>query len=192
MWTNSTEGRLLGEPVRLPSASALLSHIAIHAARHLLAGDGRASQWVDLALLASSLSAMDQTYANWLYPALRLASRALPGRFDEHQLNALAHRINRRVRRWAETVPLDTRCGLVIRFSDHEQFMGSWWGRGQGHVNYWYPSALRMAVFAGELSSAQAYRQFFRAYGRHWRTWLGDLYQEYWVGSRPEKHKPML
>jgi hypothetical protein len=192
MWKNASKGHLWGEPVPLPTAAALLCHTAIHAARHFLGGDGRAIQWLDLALLSPYLAEMDRTYRNWLYPILRLASRALPGRLEEGQLATLGQPLHRRLRHWAETVPLDTRCGLVMRFSDHEQFLRSWWGRGQQHINYWYPSPLRMAWFASELSPAQAYRQFVSAYSLHWRTWVSDLYQQHRAARQQETRKPLI
>jgi hypothetical protein len=191
MWRESTQGQLLGEPAILPTPGALLCHVAIHALRHFLGGDGRAIQWVDLALLANQVPALDAQLVQWIYPILRLASRGLPGSFAEPQLTALEPLIHPYLRRWAATVPLDTRCGLVMRFSDHEQFLQSRWGQLQRHVSYWWPSPLRMALFGDDLSRGQAYRQFFSAYGQHWRTWLRAIYQERRGGTAHQTHTPI-
>jgi hypothetical protein len=179
MWSQSKEGCLLGSTVLTPPADLLFSHQAIHALRHLLMDEGRAIQWVDLVILAPYVQQIELDYANWLYPILRLTSRALPNQLVERWITTLAPHTDARLREWADTIPLDTTCGLAMRYADHEKFQQAWWGRIYRHLQVWRPNQLRFALFPEEASWWAKYRQYLRGYrvyltrrlGARWRNW---------------------
>ena len=79
LWAGARSGEVLGQPAAIPRADALFAHLAIHASSDLLSGRGRLVQWLDLGSLApvaGDLAAMP--HPRLAFPALRLATRALP------------------------------------------------------------------------------------------------------------------
>jgi hypothetical protein len=101
-------------------------------------------------------------HARWTYPVLCLAGRMLPGHLDGLALSALAPALPARLRRWAETVPLDGLCGLnVDPRPPHEK------GRWELRWLRWHPNPLRLALAYGDTPLLFAYgRHFFTIFHR--------------------------
>lgn len=166
LWAGSQETEVLGERARVPAPENHLVYLAMHATGHHLMGTGRFIQLLDLAQIAPQFPHLDPPDANWVYPALRLAARGLPGGFGAGDLSALAQRTHPRLRRWAETVPLDGRCGLNVDPTPPSK-QNRWrlrWVR-------WHPSPERLALAYGDTP-------LFLAYPRHVLTVLRHLRSE--------------
>lgn len=117
---------------------------------------------LDLALVEAKVEHLDPPDANWVYPVLRLAARALPDRFNGASLPALAARTDRRLRRWAESVPLDGRCGLTINATPPPQ-RSAWkrrWIR-------WHLTPARLALGYGSVPTIWAYGQHVATMARY-------------------------
>jgi hypothetical protein len=184
LWRESAEGQLLDAPALLPPADLLFSHLALHALRHFLMDVGRAIQWVDLAILSLHVQHIELDYANWLYPILRLTERALPHQLDERWIERLAPHTDPCLREWADHIPLDTTCGLIMRYADHEQFQRAWWGRIYRHLQVWRPNQLRFALFPEEASLYSKGRQFLRGYGTYLSARLDARRRNWWQKHR--------
>ncbi|MGD8397683.1 MAG: nucleotidyltransferase family protein [Anaerolineae bacterium] len=163
LWAESRDGVLLGEPVRVPAPRRLLTYLALHATYDLIRDMARLLHLLDLGYAAPLAGELDEAYADWTYPALRLASRVLPARLAGVDLSALAARTHPRVRRWAERVPLDSRCGLNVDPTPPGER-----NRWQLRWQRWHPTAVRLAL---------GYRgtPLLAAYARHLTTVLRHL-----------------
>lgn len=166
LWRGATPGRVLGEPASLPRPSDLLAHLTIHATSDLLGSRGRLVQWLDLAAVAPGVAGGvggrgvlgDLPHPRLAYPSLRLAGRALPRSLpaDVVDLSALECAVPARLARWAETVPLDGRCGLTVgRPPDAPASMSGKWER-------WRPERWRLDVAYGDLALPFAWVQHGR------------------------------
>ena len=154
-WSGSREGELLGERAWLPARDRLAAHLAVHAFDHHLFGTGRLISLLDLARVLPLPEGWDPPHANWIYPSLRLAARVMPGQLGAVDLSALARRTPPRLRHWAETVPLDGRCGLSLNLVPPSR-QNRWrlrWVR-------WHPTPARLALAYDDTP-------LLLAYGRH-------------------------
>jgi len=165
LWAESEPGELLGVRTWLPAPARFLTYLAVHAMIHHLLHLGRLIHLLDLAYVAPTVRRLDTHNARWTYPVLCLSGRVLPGRLEGVDLSGLALHLPPRLRRWAETVPLDGRCGLnVDSRPPHE--VGRWetrWAR-------WHPTPSRLALAYGDTPLALAY-------GRHLLTILRRLFR---------------
>jgi hypothetical protein len=165
IWRESQETELLGQRAWTPTPERFLVHLATHALRHCMYRTGRAMQWLDLAHVAPLTRQLDPPDADWIYPALTLAARALPRHFAGLDLSPLAERTHPRLRRWAASVPLDGRCGLNLNtvLSSRLNFWTRQWMR-------WYPSPSRLALRYGNTPLPWALGRHTLAMLRHfWR-----------------------
>ena len=155
IWAGSRETEILGERVWVPALDRFLVYVATHAMYHHLFRSGRLIHLLDLAYFAAQAPTLDPPDANWVYPPLRLAARVWPSRFAAIDLSGLALRTQPRLRRWAESVPLDGRCGLSINLTPPPRQTRRWlrWLR-------WHPSSPRLAL-------AFPRTPLLLAYGRH-------------------------
>jgi hypothetical protein len=177
LWAGATEATVLGEPAIMPAPAALAAHVAIHATSDLLLSRGRLIQWLDLAEVTGGARAVGEVagaepavgevagaeptvdlaqapHPRLVYPALRLATRRLAGRFPPggpDGLAALEAMIPDRLVRWASSVPLDTRAGLQAARSapTDEGTLAARWAR-------WAPYRWRLAVAHGDAPLAVA------------------------------------
>ena len=132
---------------------------------HHLMGTGRFIQLVDLAQITSQRQPLDPPDVDWVYPALRLAARGMPVRCAGANLSALAERTHPRLRKWAETVPLDGRCGLNIDPTPPAR-QNRWrlrWLR-------WHPTPERLALAYGNTPLLLAYLRHLPTVLRHLRS----------------------
>ncbi|MGD8626545.1 MAG: nucleotidyltransferase family protein [Anaerolineae bacterium] len=162
LWAESQPGQLLGAQAWLPAPARFLTYLAVHTMVHHLFGEGRLIHLLDLAHVAPTLGSLPVRHARWTYPVLCLAGRVLPGRFEGLALSTLAPERPTRLRRWAETVPLDGRCGLnVDPRPPHEK------GRWELRWLRWRPNPLRLALAYGDTPLLFAYgRHFFTIFRR--------------------------
>jgi hypothetical protein len=146
LWAGARTGEILGERAAIPRNEALFAHLAIHASSDLLSRRGRLVQWLDLgsmAPLAGDLATMP--HPRLAFPALRLASRALPDGMATLDLASLREHGPGRLASWAATVPLDHRCGLTTgRPPTEPAGLGARWER-------WRPDRWRLAVAYGDV-----------------------------------------
>jgi hypothetical protein len=141
LWEESLTEQLVGEPVCVPAPRRLLSYLAVHATDHLMREMGRQLHLLDLGYVAQAVGDLDGDHADWTYPALRLAARALPVRLAGVELASLAARTHPRLRRWAERVPLDSRCGLNVDPTPPGER-----SRWQLRWQRWHPTPARLAL----------------------------------------------
>lgn len=168
LWRNCYPGELFGEPVLLPSIEALFTHIAIHAFRHFLLHEGRMQQWLDLAMLAPHLPYTQPLQpAHWVYPIVCFAARALPNYFDQIRIQQMAQGVQPWLQQWAQSTPLDARCGLNIHLHNQNQRIQTWIGWLTENINYWRPTRLRLALYAADASLSLAYYHYVCAVGKH-------------------------
>ncbi len=152
LWAESQPGELLGERVWLPALDRFLTYLAAHDLYHHLFGTGRFIHLIDLTYVAPQVRQFEPPDANLVYPMLRLAARALPGRLPGVDLTTLADRTHPRLRRWADTAPLDGRCGLNVDPTPPGQ-KNRWrmrWVR-------WHPTPERLALAYGDVPLLWAY-----------------------------------
>jgi hypothetical protein len=152
LWRGAQAGRVVGEPAFIPRFEALFAHLAIHATSDLLVGRGRLVQWLDLGFLAAraaetpgGLAPERLPHPRTVYPALRLAARALPRQMAGLQLGALEREVPSRLARWAAAVPLDGSCGLQGQLA---RVSPSTW---RARVQRWAPQGWRLAVAYGDM-----------------------------------------
>jgi hypothetical protein len=162
-WSESREDKLLGEQAWLPAPDRLLTYLATHALYHHLFQGGRLINWLDLASVAPTVRHIDPPDANWVYPSLRLAARAMPTRFTGVDLSPLAPLTHPRLRHWAESVPLDGRCGLSVDLTppgEHKRWYLRW--------KRWRPARHRLALGYGHLPLPLAYGKHLITALRHY------------------------
>lgn len=172
VWAGSREAELLGERVWVPAPERFLTYLATHATHHHLFQSGRFVHLLDLAYVAPEVQTLDPPDPNWVYPALRLAARGLPRCFAGVDQLALAQGTLPGLRRWAESVPLDGRCGLNLALTPRDR-QNQWqlrWLR-------WHPTPPRLALGYGHTPLPLAYV-------RHLFTILHHLKRRAW--PRPE------
>ena len=145
LWSGATRSTVLGEAATVPTTGALFAHLAIHASSDLLVGRGRLVGWLDLGRLA----ARGRGRRSAASPG-RL-SGAAPGGPDAADGDARRgprvaedHAVPSALARWAESVPLDDRCGLSLgRSPDRPSSTSARWER-------WRPARWRLAVAYGD------------------------------------------
>lgn len=169
LWAGATEGVVLGQPAQIPRIGDLRAHIAIHASSDLLVGRGRLIQWLDLEALAPLVGSIEpSTHDRLVYPSLRLATRALPGTMSSTDFLRLQARIPASLARWAATVPLDDRCGLLVdSVSIRPSAIKERWRR-------WGPARWRLAVAYGEVSLPVALVRHAARIAGIWRGRISD------------------
>jgi len=162
LFASATTGQLLGEPVQMPTAAAMLLLLTTHALKHQLVGTARLLQWLDLALVAPPVITFDPVWANWLYPPLRFAQRTLLQTFGSLDLAPLAQAAHRGLRRWCETTALSGDTGLMIMSTSPEEFQVV--GRAYWHAwwSQWRPASWRMLIAFGGRSRWVAYSRYGR------------------------------
>jgi hypothetical protein len=154
LWADSRKTEFLGETVWVPAPDRLLFYLSGHALHHFLYQQGRYMHMLDLALVAAEVEQLDPPDPNWIYPSLRLTARVLPSRFNASSLPDLAGGTDARLRRWAESVPLDGRCGLSINATPpaHRNAWKERWIR-------WHPTSARLALAYGSVHTMWALGQ---------------------------------
>ena len=160
LWSTATPQLLLGEMIYMPALDQLLLSVTTHALKHSLLAQGRILQWLDIAYLAPHIQQVPLMHANWSYPVLRLASRALPSQLAQLDLAPLAARTRPYLRRWCESTPLDTRCGLMAATMLPDQRFHSWTARLERIWERWQPAPWRMAVVYENTPLPLAYAQY--------------------------------
>jgi hypothetical protein len=159
LWAGARTDSVVGEPACVPSPDTLVAHLAIHASSDLLVGRGRLVQWLDIATeaAAAGVDPAGLPHPSLAYPALRLATRALPRTMAGIDLAGLEANVPRRLSRWAAMVPLDRRAGLTDRSTPgRPDSLAARWRR-------WRPEPWRLAVAYGD-------RPLPVALGRHGLT----------------------
>ncbi len=122
MWASAQPAEVLGQPAFSAAMSDVLSHVAMHATADLLYGRGRLVQWLDIASLAGhgGVPAAGRTtfsgepHRRLAYPSVSLARRVLPQAMAGVDFEPLEAHVPERLVRWARSVPLDHRSGLMI------------------------------------------------------------------------------
>ncbi len=166
MWAGARPGEVLGHPAMIPARNDVLAHIAIHASADLLSGRGRLIQWLDIGSLAGDGARIDLAtlpHPRVAYPALRLAQRALPVGLAALDVDALETRMPRRLARWASSVPLDNRSGLMIgpqRTTPHSM---------AARASRWAPMTWRLSVAYGDRPPPVALALHARLIAGRWR-----------------------
>lgn len=168
IWHNATPGRLLGCPAWIPSPDALLAHLSLHSFHNFLTYIGRLINWLDLVIVAEKAAGIGALpFPDQTYPALCLADRAFPGRIPAEDLHTLSKRAQLAVRRWAQQVPLDQRCGLML---DSPSTRTAW----RRHWDRWQPRPWRLALAYNQPSRPAPYPValglHLAAAWRHWRS----------------------
>jgi hypothetical protein len=145
LWEGARTDSVVGEPARIPTPDALLAHLAIHASSDLLVGRGRLVQWLDLAdNVGVAGDPADLPHPSLAYPALRLATRAMPRSMAAVDLGGIEAGVPPRLARWATTVSFDRRAGLTDRSTPgRPDSMAARWRR-------WRPEPWRLAVAYGD------------------------------------------
>jgi hypothetical protein len=165
LWSGSRRGTILGQPATVPDDSALLAHLAIHATADLLVGRGRLVHWLDLGQIAArGVAPGDAPHARLAYPALRLARRALPRIMAGVAIDELEANVPRRLARWASTVPLDRRCGLMV---DRQPATPS---SLAARVDRWAPVPWRLLVAYGDRPRPLALALYAKLLVGRWRA----------------------
>jgi len=166
MWSDATPGEICGFPAMLPARHHVLAHVAIHATADLLGGRGRLLQWLDFADLAGDGAAVSLAalpHPRVAYPALRLAQRALPNRLAALDVEGLETKMPRQLVRWARSVPLDHRSGLMIgpqRTTPHSL---------AARAKRWAPVPWRLSVAYGDRPPPIAMALHARLVAGRWR-----------------------
>jgi len=146
LWEGAHETSLLGEPAWVPRHNALLVHLAAHTLDHMMVATARAIQFFDLAQvspLVNSVEAVEQS--NWLFLPLRLAQRIYPRTGFPRDLAALGERVDSHLRHWAENVPLNGSCGLLVDPAPRSK--SRWWV----HWERWAANRWRLRLAYGRL-----------------------------------------
>ncbi len=151
LWEGGRQAELLGARAWVPDPGSFLVHLATHALEHLMVQTGRVLQWLDLAQVFPSAGVPSNPISSdWIYPPLAIAARAFPDRFRGADLSPLAEGVHPKLRSWAESVPLDGRCGLNV---DPAPPKSRGW---RVHWERWRPSPWRLALGYGRLPTAFA------------------------------------
>lgn len=169
LWAGATSGKVLGQPSQIPRLADLFAHVAIHASCDLLVGRGRLIQWIDLGVLATQVPSLDiARHERIAYPALRLASRALPRALPIGALTTMEEGMPVALVRWAATVPLDDRCGLMVDSADERpSALAERWRR-------WGPARWRLAVAYGNAPLPVAMMRHAGMLAGIWRRRFSD------------------
>jgi hypothetical protein len=152
LWAGSWTGQLNDVPVLFPRDEHLFAHLALHTLDHLMLQKGRGIQFVDLSIMAAKGLPVDQTLnPNWIYPALKLASRCMPAWWQKVDLSEMEPSVSNPIILWANSVPIDGRCGMRVdprppairRFAIHwERWRPSFWRLLITHPDTPLPRAL--------------------------------------------------
>jgi hypothetical protein len=157
MWEDCIASDILGEPAFFPSNINLFTHLSVHAMEHHFRQAGRIIQWLDLILLAPSISNLGEiNYPNRVYPPLKFIKRALPYLSNKIDINCLVTRVNRHIRYWSDTVPLDRRSGLAYAKSRKSL------NKTQSRWSRWKPYPWRVVIVYDEGPIAQMYLKYLR------------------------------
>lgn len=114
MWESATSGRLLDQPAILPTPTALVGQLLIHATYHLWQGRGRLIQLLDLVMLESKRRSDLTTLNAWLnhyearfsYPALLMWHKYFPSTVNQSLVARQRGRVSDRFHRWADSLDL--------------------------------------------------------------------------------------
>ncbi len=179
LWDSASPIEILGQRAWAPSELALLAYLSLHALAHLVIRTGRLIQWLDLAMAAERLPQPPALpYPNLTLPAMVFAARAMPDAFqvrsdDFSRLGGSAAEaattngaarsdgfsrslalLHPRIRRWCETTPLDSRCGLAdLRINRPPSRWHKRWIR-------WHPTPLRLALSYGQTPLPMAFGRY--------------------------------
>ena len=139
----------------------MLVHLAAHATENLLLQNGRLTQFLDLAAVASQVDSVDDLpYPEFVYPSLQLARRILPGQTENLRLEALACRAAPQLQKWCQTVPLNSQCGLTTALTPdtYSQWRKRW--------HRWRPSTWRLKIGYGDIPLSLAYVNYVVSLGQ--------------------------
>ncbi len=162
LWQGAKTGEILGQSAWIAEDQRLLEYLACHALQHLLIYNGRLLQFLDLALLLqNSGPVLELRYPQRVYPVIRLAQRALPGYLASFDLSLLEESLPPALQQWADTIPLDERCGLVVGESPERR------GRIKLRWERWALTPHKIALAYGDTWLLAAYFQHLHAMTQH-------------------------
>ena len=178
LWKGAKTGEILGQPAWVPEDHRLLEYLACHALGHLLIHNGRLLQFLDLILLWGKTGSIQKLYyPQRTYPVLRLAQRALPAYLLPYNLSYWQENLPLALQHWADTIPLDSRCGLVVgEAPEHRSRIKLRWER-------WALTPHKIALAYGKT-------WWLAAYIRHLYAMTQHMLQRLRPDNRPPRLSP--